>query len=437
MSISNHICMVITKALHCRTHLNCEIIMYRPYIFVFILLNYITYGFGGPAKVKLEKVISEKIAPQVNYFATSLPISTSKISSTGQGLIVKRNINFGIPVTKNQIVISLDAKYINLEIAQKRAKLLQAKTELLLASNGARQEELDASRARWTRSQARLKESSASLARVQGLFKRSATTAEDLDLKRREYEISQAEELEARKSFQLLKSGERSERIEYLKAQVDESKAALQLMELKAEDMHIKAPFDGISGEVLVEVGDWINIGDPIAQLVDSSFIDLPVLVPEEQIAGIRRMQKVPVHFTAYPQYKGLEGLIVSIGPLAMLQGKTIPVIVRVKNPGPLVAGMSARVTLPIGPELTRVLVPKDAVLRSAGQSMVKVYVNKQGKAELRMVKVGQEFGEFIEVMDGLKTHDEVVTRGNERLRPGAELDVLVTNKGVNGVAKP
>ena len=124
-----------------------------------------------PPKVKLEKVISEKIAPQVNYFATSLPISTSKISSTGQGLIVKRNINFGIPVIKNQIVISLDAKYINLEIAQKRAKLLQAKTELLLASNGARQEELDASRARWTRSQARLKESSASLARVQGLFR--------------------------------------------------------------------------------------------------------------------------------------------------------------------------------------------------------------------------------------------------------------------------
>ena len=437
MSISNHICKVITKALHCRPHLNCEKIMYRSYIFVFIFINYLSYGFGGPAKVKLEKVISEKVAPQVNYFATSLPISTSKISSTGQGLIVKRNINFGIPVSKDQIVISLDTKYIHLEIAQKKAKLLQAKSELLMASNGSRQEELDASRARWTRSQARLKESSASLSRVQGLFKRSATTAEDLDLKRREYEISQAEELEARKSFQLLKSGERAERIEYLKARVEESKAALQLIELKAADMQIKAPFDGVSGEVLVEVGDWINIGDPIAQLVDSTYIDLPVLVPEEQIAGIRRMQKVPVNFSAYPQIKGLQGLIVSIGPLAMLQGKTIPVIVRVKNPGPLVAGMSAQVTLPIGPELTRILVPKDAVLRSAGQSMVKVYVNKQGKAELRMVRVGQEFGEFIEVLNGLKIDDEVVTRGNERLRPGAELDVLVNTKGVSGVTKP
>ncbi|MEE2924868.1 MAG: efflux RND transporter periplasmic adaptor subunit [bacterium] len=410
--------------------------MYRSHLFVFIFINYFIYGFGGPAKVTLEKVIAERIAPQVNYFATSLPISKSKISSTGQGLIVTRNIYFGIPVQKDQIVISLDTKYIDLEKSQKQAKLNQSEAELLKALNGTRQEELDASRARWTRSEARLKESSASLSRVQGLYKKSATTAEDLDLKKREYEISLAEELEARRSFQLLKSGERAEQLQYLRAKVEESKLSLQSTELKLDDMNIRAPFDGISGEVLVEVGDWINIGDPIAELVDSSYIDLPVLVPEEQIAGIRRMQKVPVEFTAYPQYKGLEGLVVSIGPLAMLQGKTIPVIVRVKNPGPLIAGMSARVSLPIGPKSKKVLVPKDAVLRTAGQSKVKVYVNQKGKAELRMVTVGQEFGQFIEVLDGLNIDDEVVTRGNERLRPGGELDIIELNKGVSGASQ-
>ena len=118
-----------------------------------------------------------------------------------------------------------------------------------------------------------------------------------------------------------------------------------------------------------------------------------------------------------------------------MLQGK-IPVIVRVKNPGPLIAGMSARVSLPIGPKLKRVLVPKDAVLRTAGQSKVKVYVNQKGKAELRMVTVGQEFGQFIEVLDGLNIDDEVVTRGNERLRPGGELDIIELNKGVSGASQ-
>ncbi len=409
----------------------------NPILFViFIVGNSVIYPFGGPAKVELQKVVSEKIAPQTDYIATSLPIARSKISSTGQGLIIKRDIYFGIPVDKDQVVIVLDTKHISAEKSQRQARLSQSRAELMQALNGSRKEELDASRARWTRSQARLKESSASLSRVIGLFKKSATTAEDLDLKRREYEIAQAEEMEALRSFQLVKSGERSERIQYLQAKVQESSFALESINLKIEDMSIKAPFEGISGEVLVEVGDWINVGDPIAELVDSRYLDLAVLVPEEQISQIRRMQKVPISFSAYPQYKGLQGIVVSIGPLAMLQGKTIPVIVRVKNPGPLIAGMSARVSLPVGPEIQRVLVPKDAILRTTGQSTVKVYINIKGKAELKIVKVGQEFGQFIEVLDGLNIDDEVVTRGNERLRPGGELDIIELNKGVSGASQ-
>ncbi len=434
MSISNHICKEITKALHCAAHSNCEKSMNPIFLVLLIVVNTVIHSFGGPAKVELEKVLTDNIAPQVNYVATSLPIARSKISSTGQGLIVKRNIYFGIPVDKDQIVIVLDTKHANLDKAQKLARLSQSKAELLQAMNGSRKEELDASRARWVRSQARLKESSASLSRVIGLFQKSATTAEDLDLKRREYEIAQAEEVEALKSFQLIKSGERKEHIQYLQARVEESTLALKSIDLQIEDMSIKAPFSGISGEVLVEVGDWINIGDPIAELVDSSYLDLAVLVPEEQISQVRRMKKVPVSFPAYPEYKGLEGLVVSIGPIAMLQGKTIPVIVRVKNPGFLIAGMSARVSLPVGPELKRILIPKDAILRTAGQSSVKVYVNKNGKAELRMVRVGQEFGQFIEILDGLEINEEVVTRGNERLQPGSDLDIKTSSKGASGV---
>ena len=131
------------------------------------------------------------------------------------------------------MVIVLDTKHINAEKSQRQARLSQSQAELVQAINGSRKEELDASRARWIRSQARLKESSASLSRVIGLFKKSATTAEDLDLKRREYEIAQAEEMEALRSFQLVKSGERSERIQYLQAKVQESSYALESINLK------------------------------------------------------------------------------------------------------------------------------------------------------------------------------------------------------------
>lgn len=389
-------------------------------------------AFGGPAKVEIEKVITGKIAPTVEYVATSLPIAKSKLSSTGSGLVLERYVSFGVPVQKNQVILVLDSKHLEVLRAQYVAKLNQVKADLKQSINGTRHEELAASRARWLRSQARLKESSASLQRVLGLFSKAATTAEDVDFKKREFEVAQAEETEAHKSFQLLQSGDRKERVSYLEARVREAEFLVKSIDLQIEDMTIKAPFSGIAGEVSVEVGDWIKTGDSIAELVDSSFLDLAVLVPEESISQIKKMQKVPVKFSSFPNLTNLEGLIVSIGPLATLQGKTIPVIVRVKNPGSVVAGMSARVKLPIGPALQRILVPKDAVLRTAGQKEVKVYVNDNSKAELRIVDVGEEFGTFLEVIKGLNVNDEVITRGNERLRPGGD---LVLNKNSSGDA--
>ena len=70
--------------------------------------------------------------------------------------------------------------------------------------------------------------------------------------------------------------------------------------------------------------------------------------------------------------------------------------------------------------------------MRTAGQKEVKVYVNDNSKAELRIVDVGEEFGTFLEVIKGLNVNDEVITRGNERLRPGGD---LVLNKNSSGDA--
>lgn len=410
--------------------------MKKQILILFVLSIYKLQAFGGPAQVKIERVISNRLAPTTEYVATSLPVAKSRVSSTGQGLIIDRRIFFGVPVEKNQIVLVLDSKHLQAVKAQQEARLEQAQMELQEALNGARSEELEASRARWIRSQARLKESSASLTRILGLFSNAATTAEDVDLKKREFEIAQAEETESLKSFQLVQSGERKERIAYLNAKVDEAQMALQSIQLQIEDMNIKAPFAGIAGEVSVEVGDWIKIGDSIADLIDSTYLDLAVLVPEETIAQVQPMQKVPVRFTGFPEFINLEGLVVSIGPLATLQGKTIPVIIRVKNPGPIIAGMSARATLPVGPKVERILVPKDAILRTAGQQTVKVYVNENSKAQLRIVDVGQEFGNFLEVFKGLQVNDEVVTRGNERLRPGSELALTNSNIGDSNVSQ-
>jgi multidrug efflux pump subunit AcrA (membrane-fusion protein) len=64
--------------------------------------------------------------------------------------------------------------------------------------------------------------------------------------------------------------------------------------------------------------------------------------------------------------------------------------------------------------------VPKDALVQGRGGWTV--FVAQDGKAEPRTVQIGVALGERFEVLDGLRDGDMVVTRGNERLRPGQEI---------------
>ena len=71
---------------------------------------------------------------------------------------------------------------------------------------------------------------------------------------------------------------------------------------------------------------------------------------------------------------------------------------------------------IPAGEIRDVLTVHKDAVMNRSGQMVV---LNDGGKATFRQVKLGEAVGVRFVVLDGLKEGDQVVVRGNERLRPG------------------
>jgi hypothetical protein len=72
---------------------------------------------------------------------------------------------------------------------------------------------------------------------------------------------------------------------------------------------------------------------------------------------------------------------------------------------------------VPIGAEREVVVVQKDALVQARGGWTA--FVNEEGKAAPRTVVIGAALGDRFEVLSGLVAGDEVVVRGNERLRPG------------------
>ena len=117
-------------------------------------------------------------------------------------------------------------------------------------------------------------------------------------------------------------------------------------------------------------------------------------------------------------------GEVEAIVPLADRLARTFPVKVRLANTRhSILPGMAARASVPLPSPEASLAVPSDAVVRT--ETGFLVYVVREGKAALVPVKPGISEEGLIEVRGELSEGEQVVVRGNERLRPGAPVEIV------------
>ena len=157
------------------------------------------------------------------------------------------------------------------------------------------------------------------------------------------------------------------------------------------------------------------------------------MFVPESSIRFVKKGVTCLLSFDALPG-ETFTGTVDQIVPLADSRSRTFPVRVLVENPPvdsrhALLPGMLARAFLPTGDSELRMLVAKDA-LRLGGPSPTLLKVAGE-QVTIVPVRTGPSMGSWISVEslapDGLQVGDLVVTRGNERLRPGQTVKISET----------
>lgn len=199
---------------------------------------------------------------------------------------------------------------------------------------------------------------------------------------------------------------------------VERLDAEIARTELDLDRAVIRAPFGGVVVEERVESGEWVDVGDPCVEIQSTGSFDVRAPLPERHFAAVERGGRATVTFEALPG-ASFSGTVVATVPRAASGTRTFPVKVRVEDPdGRLAAGMLARVELEVGEPRTATLVPKDALVTDGRGSAVWV-VGADDVASLATVRTGDGHGAWVEVLAGLSPGDRVVTRGNERLRPG------------------
>lgn len=184
----------------------------------------------------------------------------------------------------------------------------------------------------------------------------------------------------------------------------DSARAVLSQAGQQADYTVVRAPFAGILSARQVEPGESIVPGQPLLSVYAPGALRIQVQVPQSSADAIRTTARASI---LLPDGRKLEADSVTVFPAA--DPATHSVAVRVQLPAIEPAprpGVTAKVLFPVGGERAGLLVPKAAVVQRGELSAA--YVIADGHLTLRQLRLGQDLGDRVEVLAGLKPGDAV-----------------------------
>jgi multidrug efflux system membrane fusion protein len=217
---------------------------------------------------------------------------------------------------------------------------------------------------------------------------------------------------------------------EQARAAVNEARAILARRQLDLRYATVSAPIDGRIDQALVTEGALVGVADAepmaVVQQIDQVYVD--VRQPASQLQSLRRGAvdgELPVTIigaagTPLPE----RGRLLFSG--VNVDARTGDVILRILVDNPerqLLPGMYVRARVPRGAPASALLLPQQAVLRSAGGQAYAWVIAADGKAVIRTLEVDGSVNRQWLVRHGLKAGEKVVVEGQERLQEGVLVD--------------
>lgn len=205
-------------------------------------------------------------------------------------------------------------------------------------------------------------------------------------------------------------------RLKELEAQKNEAALALERTE-------IRAPISCLLNELKARKGDFVAIGDPVAQVLDIDPVKVVVGVPESDVAEVFDIKEAEVTIPALDGRKVIaEKIFLSRKPRTL--ARLYDLELEIANPaGGILPGMFARVELVKKTFDQAVTVPLYAVLTEGDERYV--FIETDGKAEKRPVATGLITGWRIHITEGLHAGDRVVIVGHRSIEHGQALNVV------------
>lgn len=204
-------------------------------------------------------------------------------------------------------------------------------------------------------------------------------------------------------------------------ANLQVAQARLSLAQATAARLKIVAPFDGIVGIRLVNVGDYLKDGADIVNIEDIDALFVDFRLPERFQSKVRRGQTAMLDIDALPGRR-FTAQVQAIDPLIDANGRSVGVRGCIDNRQlQMRPGMFARVNAVFGERENARIIPEEAIIPQGGRQFV-LKLLPGPSADTRTtkrveVKVGLRRPGRVEILEGLDAGDTVVTTGQQRVQ--------------------
>lgn len=215
------------------------------------------------------------------------------------------------------------------------------------------------------------------LARIDGVWARlnlaeatAAVHSAEAMLSQAQSDLKFLDELQQAGSAKPKEVADQRTEVKHEQARLEAAQAARDRAEQEVQRLAVVAPFDGVVVRKMTEVGQWVDPGVAIAEVVTTGQIDAVVDVPESLVNLVK--PGLEVELQVEPLDMRTTGKVVSITPLGAESARTYPVKIRLDDAGGrLKSGMSVVAQIPTGDLKPTLTVPRSAVLQSATGTVV------------------------------------------------------------------
>ncbi len=333
------------------------------------------------------------------------------------GKVVEIGVELGSYVRQGQLIVRLDSVDSRIRVDQTLAQLEQAKAAVRQAEekinvrpgqnfDPAQVADVNAARVSWQLAETQLR--------------RQERLIETGDVSRSSYDQQKAQRDQLREQYEVALNKARQDYAAVLAARAAVTSAETQVAAARRNLSYavVFSPINGYVSDRPADLGEYVSPSSKVATVVKTNPLRVRIDIPEQAITAIQVGQSVSVNVSAYPD-RNFGGRVHHVAPSVTPNSRTMTVEAEVENgDGLLKPGQFATVRILQPQTSPAVLVPLRAVRAESGTNYV--FIIKDGRAEKRIVQLGQAEADLVEVKSGVASGEQVATGNVELLNDGS-----------------